>query len=70
MNLAVLQPLLSRKFLVTMACVALGVLAVNVPGETKLEFLKWVLGIYVVGNVSQKALIQPTTSDNSNETNP
>ncbi len=54
MNLEALRPLLSRKFLLTVLVTVLAVVAVNVPGEVKLEFLKWVLGIYVVGNVAQK----------------
>lgn len=58
MNLDSLKPLLSRKFIVTVLACLLGVLAVpDVLGADKLEFLKWILGIYVVGNVGQKAVV-------------
>lgn len=56
MDLTVLKPLLSRKFLLVVLVSVLGVTAVDgVLGADKLEFLKWILGIYVVGNVAQKA---------------
>lgn len=55
MNMEILKPLLSRKLLLTCLVVVLGSVAVDVSGEAKLEFLKWALGIYVAGNVAQKA---------------
>lgn len=51
-----LKPLLSRKFLATVLSMVLGVFFVAVGGEAKLEFLKWIVGIYVGGNVAQKFL--------------
>ncbi len=58
MNLEALKPLLSRKFLMAVLCTLLGILFVDVPGEAKLEFLKWLLGIYVSSNVIQKAAVK------------
>jgi hypothetical protein len=57
MNLSILKPLLSRKFIITVLCTVLGIAFVpDVDGELKLKFLVVMAGVYAVPNVAQKFL--------------
>lgn len=52
----ILKPFISRKFALALLVAVLGTLAVpDVAGEAKLEFLKWLFGLYAGANVAQKA---------------
>jgi hypothetical protein len=53
-----LSLLLSRKFLLTVLVTVLGVFFVKAEPSVQLEFLKWIAGIYVTGNVTQKAIVK------------
>jgi hypothetical protein len=46
--------LLSRKFIAMMTAMLLVVFAIDVEATAKLEFLKWIVGIFSAANVVQK----------------
>lgn len=50
-----LLALLSRKFLIALLAVVLGVFFVPAEPSAKLDFLKWVVGLFAAANVVQKA---------------
>ena len=51
-----LAPFLSRKFVLAVLCAVLGVVFLkDVSGSDKLDYLKWLLGIYAAANVTEKA---------------
>ncbi len=47
-----------RKFLLSVGMVLLVTFAIDVDSGTKLDFMTWIAGIFVTGNVGQKFLIK------------
>lgn len=58
MELSILKPFVSRKFALACLAALLGTAFVDVDGAAKLEFLKWVTGLYLGANVAQKATVK------------
>ena len=50
-----LLALLSRKFLIALLAVILGIFYVPADSALKLDFLKWIVGLFAAANVVQKA---------------
>ena len=55
---ALINALGGRKFLLSVGMVLLVTFAIDVDPASKLDFMKWIAGIFVVGNVGQKAIIK------------
>lgn len=53
-----IEALGGRKFLLALFALLLVTFAIEVEAQQKMDFLTWIVGIYVVGNVGQKAIIK------------